>query len=634
MTFVAHPYERFVDDLLTALTGGVIREEHLFTGIEDSYVLAQPDALEATIRVFGERGQAYAVFEPGIDYRFRPDGQAIQWEIGGRPPDIQSHFYVTYDVADAVPRLTDRNPGSVVSVLASGFAREFAVLHRQMQMIYESAFVDLATGSSLDHVAALLALTRRDARFAVGEVLFKRSTPAEGDIFVPPGTLVSTAEGEVFETTAGRTLRRGQLSIVVPIRAQVEGPSGVVEAGRITVANRPIFGLESVVNEQATAFATARETDEELRRRIRGTLERAGRSTLESIRLALVEQVPTITAANISVTEDPRQAGLVDIRIGGLDANDELIRDVEAAILDARAAGIRVRHNLAGPPPPVPATVATNGSAPPVPPGPIEPVSAAVGPGVAVPVSSPLPADRAPAATSPEEATLPLRIEILIALAKSGLSVVEREAIEEGVRHDVADYIARLPMGATLVYNKLLALILRSDEIADATLTVLLANAPDGPRYTRNLAAPDRKMALAVADAVVVELMQQRVLFDVRIALEPSTAADGEGAAGEPSGPETPAVPPALRDGVRRAIEGILGGSRVVARNAIREALPMVLAGTGFQLAGRDPVVLNARYEETGRLLDAVEEVALEEHELAALGELAVEPQEASDAQG
>ena len=50
MTFVAQPYERFVDDLLTSLTGGVIREEHLFTGPDDSYSLGAADAVGRSLR--------------------------------------------------------------------------------------------------------------------------------------------------------------------------------------------------------------------------------------------------------------------------------------------------------------------------------------------------------------------------------------------------------------------------------------------------------------------------------------------------------------------------------------------------------------------------------------------------------
>lgn len=156
------------------------------------------------------------LFEGGIDYDYRADEGVIVWKERGRLPDDHSFFYVNYYLHEGRRRLTDRNPGSVTTTLAEAFAREFAVLHKQMEMIYQSAFVDLASGTSLDHVAALLAVNRKDARFAGGEVLFKRSTPAEGDITIAAGTLVSTDQGQNFETTDKRTLRRGQLSVAVP----------------------------------------------------------------------------------------------------------------------------------------------------------------------------------------------------------------------------------------------------------------------------------------------------------------------------------------------------------------------------------------------------------------------------------
>src|SRR5262249_12415470 len=203
-----------------------------------------------------ERNEAFAVFERDIDYTYDSGTNAIRWKQGGSQPDDRSFFYVGYYPQEAQRRLTDRNPGSVTTTLAEAFSRELAVLHRQMQGIYESGFVDLARGSALDHVVALLCLTRKNARFASGEVLFKRSSPAPGDIAIPAGTVVSTDRGQNFETTDKRTLRRGQLAVTVQIRAQVEGSAGKVDAGAIKNINRPIFGIDSVTNEAATFFAT------------------------------------------------------------------------------------------------------------------------------------------------------------------------------------------------------------------------------------------------------------------------------------------------------------------------------------------------------------------------------------------
>ncbi|NJS40122.1 MAG: hypothetical protein HC783_15155, partial [Rhodobacteraceae bacterium] len=62
-------------------------------------------------------------------------------------------------------RLTDRNQGSVTTVMSGAVGREFAVLHRQMEQIYWSGFVEKAKGPALDHLVALMGLSRKDARF-------------------------------------------------------------------------------------------------------------------------------------------------------------------------------------------------------------------------------------------------------------------------------------------------------------------------------------------------------------------------------------------------------------------------------------------------------------------------------------
>ena len=148
MTFVAQPYEQFVDDLLTAFTGGVIREEQQFLGSEESYSLASANAIPFTVKVFGQRNETFVLFEQGIDYDYDSEQAAIAWKADGRLPDDRSFFYLNYYSREGSRRLSDRNPGSVTTTLAEALAREFAVLHKQMEAIYRSAFVDLATGVS------------------------------------------------------------------------------------------------------------------------------------------------------------------------------------------------------------------------------------------------------------------------------------------------------------------------------------------------------------------------------------------------------------------------------------------------------------------------------------------------------
>ncbi len=606
MSFVAQPYERFVDDLLVALTGGTIREEHEFVGVDQAYAVANPGVIPDSLRVSGQRDAAFVLFDQGVDYRYDATQQAVLWQTHGRPPDAHTFFYVSYSGEEDDRRLTDRNPGSVTSTLAEAFARQFAVLHKQMQMIYESAFVDLATGPSLDHIAALLALTRKDAKFAGGEVLFKRSTPAPADISIPAGTVVSTDGGQNFETTDGRTLRKDQLSVVAPISALVEGAAGRVDAGQITTVNRPLFGIESVQNERATFFATERETDDQLRRRIKGGLERAGRSTVDAIRQSLIEDVPQLSETNVALTEQP---GLVELRFGiegGFDA--DLVRRVEASIFSSRPAGVRVRHNLGGGP--APAEAGSPLSRADV----VNDFKSVGAPAQAAPVG----ADGARAA----DAVLPLQIEVLLRLTEQSLSASERETIADKVRTVVSDYVGSVAMGATVVYNKLLGRIVQPDEIADAALLIRPRDRGDGaPSYRTNLESTGQKVTITPAD-VAVELMEQTVKIAVRVQLQPNPQAAAAGTTAAPV-----QVTDALRTQISTAIRGVLAAASGVVRGSdVRDAIVATLGGptAGLLLAERSGLVLNATYEESGRLVNDADEISLAEHEVAVLGDLAV----------
>jgi uncharacterized phage protein gp47/JayE len=503
MTFVAQPYEQFVDDLLTALTGGMVREEHQFIGTDETYTLAYPDIITASLKVFGQRSDAFVLFEGGIDYEYSAEDEAITWKSDGRLPDDHSFFYVNYYLREGQRRLTDRNPGSVTTTLAEAFAREFAVMHKQMEMIYRSAFVDLAAGSSLDHVAALLGLSRKDAKYASGEALFKRSTPAPADITIPAGTLVSNDAGQSFETTDKRTLRKGQLSVVSKIRAQVEGTDGRVAAGEIKNINRPIFGIDSVINEEATFFATDKETDEQLRRRIKGTLERAGKSTLNAIKYSLIEEVSEITEGNIQVVERAHVPGFVDIKLGLESAGDaKLVRKIEECIFNSRAAGVRVMHNLP--------TRTTSESA----------QRAQVQTRSVRQQTKQLPQNVL--SELPAENVLPVRVHVSLRLTERNLSPSQKEEIGDKIRTSVKEYIEALPMGDDLIYNKLLGVVVQHEEVLDASLDVSVKSSKS---YQSNLSTDGRKSQV---DDVSVGLMEESVFIDILVYLKDGSAATQE----------------------------------------------------------------------------------------------------------
>ena len=589
MTFIAQPYEQFVDDLLTSLTGGMIREEHRFTEEQELYRLASPGARALSIKVFGQHNEAFIVFEGGRDYQFDSKEEAIQWIDKGRYPDDHSYFYINYYVDGMQPRLSDRNPGSVTSILSQAFARELAVLHKQMEMIYQSGFVDLATGSSLDHVVSLLGLSRKDAKFATGEVLFKRSTPAEGDISIPVGTLVSTNEGGNFETSAQRTLRKGQLSITIPIRAREAGPPGRVESNTIININRPIFGIEAVVNERPTFFASERETDQALRLRVKGCLERAGRATVNAIKYGLIEAIPEINEGNIQVSEDPVVAGKVEVKFGiEAPANERLLQRIDKAIFQTRPAGVRVMHNLS-------LYSAT--------PAGVKTESGPAGPKAKSPLKQ-IPPD---ALAQMPEGILSLQADVALHLTESNLSAVQKETIADNVRSVIAGYIDELPMGAVLVYNKLLGRVMAFDDVADARLKLKI-NSSLNENFTSNIDTSGRKAVIDPAN-ISIGLMEEIVKIRIMVTLEPAP------------GTTVQHVPRALQDTLRDAVIRELSdaGSSLELEH-LKSALQVELSnGSGFQLAAETPLVLNAEYEETGRLLNRTDTVDLSANQVPVL---------------
>ena len=606
MSFVAEPYEQFVDDLLTGLTGGNVREEHQFAGASDAYSLSTPGAIAFTLKLTGARGGQYAVFEQGIDYTFDESAQTISWKPNAKLPDPASYIYVNYYVQDAPALLTDRNPGSVVTTLAEAFGREFAVLHQQMDGIYKSAFVDLASGTSLDHIAALFNIVRKDPRFASGEALFKRGTPAPGDILIPAGTVVSTDRGQNFETTDKRVLRRGQLSVTVPVRAQVEGSAGNVDAAAIKNVNRPIFGIDSVRNDAATVFAGDRETDAELKQRVQGALERAGKSTVDAIRYALIEDNPEITEDNIQVAEDPQTPGLVQVKLGIETTTPDLVARIEDSIFSARPAGVRVTHNL-------PTTAPTSS----------QQAAAAITRAQAVddltgqgelPDLNHLPASVL--AAMPDR-MLPMRAEALLRLAGQNLSAAQKETAEDGVRDVIGNYIDGLAMGAPVMFNKLLGLVVQPDQIADAALLIGAEAGGQFYGFKANLATDGRKAKID-PQRIFVGLMDETVFIDIAVQLEANPA---QRASGQPQ------VTAAVQSAVTSAIDGLLSGAKgSIARQDLTAAIRSTLAAQApqLQLAADNPVALNAEFAESGRLLNNADSVALADNERPSLRNLGV----------
>jgi uncharacterized phage protein gp47/JayE len=505
MSFAAEPYGAFVDDLVSSLTGGITRERFTFLDEQKPFQLAYAaDAVASTVRVNGLVDGAYFRFTPVTDFdvvagvivwrESTPDVPATRatW------PDHGSDFYASYERTpdpQAPPLLTDRNPGSIVRTLAESFAREYAVLSRQLELVYDAGFLGTARGRDLDQVAALVGVTRWTGTVASGEVVFSRSTPAPADIFIPAGTLVSTGQPPpvTVETTDAQTLRSGTLSASAPVRARVAGPAGAAPTGSLTVINRPILGIDAATNPQALTFGGADESDASLRARAGRALEASGGATTDAL-VGVLTSVEGIRDQDVRIVEDPvASPGLLKITVAS--QLDPVHAALAAQLIEqARPAGIRVHHNL---------------NVPPV--APLAPVTDTHG-------QDPGPPPEAPA--SSDAVWFDIGVTAAVTAASATLTAQQKTALTTAVSKAISAFVGSLGVGDTIVYNRLVAAIVAVTGVYDVSLDLYPAAASDH-KGRQNLLPnpPDRRPRLKDAN-LDVQLRGALIALDVSLEVE------------------------------------------------------------------------------------------------------------------
>ena len=361
MSFIDRSYPDIVRDVLTNLTQGVTREIHRVDYDPDARPVVVPDiALERrpVRRASFVQGLVEATdpSDPPVPYVFTandydvvgdepgsPDLHSIRFRPFGRKPapgtDIAVNYYPR--TTDSVP-VNDLNVGSVVRTVLEAVSREIALLYTQLNAVYESAFLETATGESLDRVVALLGYRRFRAGRPAGSVIFRRRPGSSGSITIPAGTPITDAADTIrYETVETRTMLAGESVAEVRVRGAAES-TPPVEAGQLTVIQRAIAGLDTVTNERPTSRVNEEETDEELRARARDALLAANKGTLESIRFGLL-QLPEVR--DVSLDEFPNGVpGELRVNVVLADGNGgtTLPPEVLERIEELRPAGIRI----------------------------------------------------------------------------------------------------------------------------------------------------------------------------------------------------------------------------------------------------------------------------------------------------
>jgi hypothetical protein len=341
VTLVHRPFGELVGDILTSVVGGVVNEPIRFDLKVLTYALAEPSSGIRSIK--GVAGGEPRTFVVAIDFTFTGTAtNAVAWLEDGTKPDDDTTFFVDYFRVESRSPLSDINVGSVTRTLTEAVGREIATVYDQINLAYVSAFVDTATGTSLDYVVAILDVFRKTAEFAEGLVTFFRSAGVDGNITIPAGTRLATTGGSVvFVSTQPRTLQRGQVRIDVPVRADVgfAGEAGRVPAGAITEMSQPVAGIEHVSNLDPTQRAAADETDDELRLRAKAALRALGKATLAALDRAIRESrgTPIEFYDPGSPLAQRSEPGTVTVVV---DAEPERLPSLVDAVHATRAAGV------------------------------------------------------------------------------------------------------------------------------------------------------------------------------------------------------------------------------------------------------------------------------------------------------
>lgn len=211
MAFERKKFREIVDDILTQITKGVIREKHLAQPNRVKYKLGYTP-LREIVKVEGVYKGETIVFQKDLDYV--QDGDFLYWLDGGRRPDDNTFFFVNYIYGEPVG-LTDINPGSILRTIVEAISREIEYLYTQMEYVYKAGFIDTATGTSLDFVVSLLGISRKRAEYARGIVTFGRSTP--------PPTMSVSGEAHMFDGSLVYYLKNTPVREVVKVYGKVDG---------------------------------------------------------------------------------------------------------------------------------------------------------------------------------------------------------------------------------------------------------------------------------------------------------------------------------------------------------------------------------------------------------------------------
>lgn len=254
--------------------------------------------------------------------------------------------YVLQAVIQRDVGISNVNAGSVLRTLVEVFAETEDIANYYIEYVYKCMDIDNCYGDDLDRSVKVLGLIRDTAKPAIGEItLFTGDNPAEYDIEIPQGTIVSTRpnrNGDVTEfyvSDSNTILRAGESSIDVAITCSEPGLI-YIPAGAINVLPQSLQGIDSIVNQNIISGGQNIETDEEFRERIRNIRETFGKCTDEAIEVA-VAGVPGVTSVNVIDQYNGIGTTGIIVVTDTTPPPSSVENDIRAVVADVKASGIK-----------------------------------------------------------------------------------------------------------------------------------------------------------------------------------------------------------------------------------------------------------------------------------------------------
>jgi len=245
--------------------------------------------------------------------------------------------------------LTDWTEGSVLDALTGGGAVLADEVIRVLVALFAAQFVDTASGSDLDALAAdRFGLSRNAASSAVGTITWTRD--AAGAYAIPAGTRVrATVNGQsvTFTTDSDASLGASDSSVDIDVTCSTTGPTGNVAAGTLTTVVDTVVADPSatITNAERATGGAVEETDAAFRDRIRRYFTSLRKGTVEALKAGALS-VAGVSYATVNESYiDPDDGGYVAVYVGDPDGrgNTALAALVETELEDWRAAGVYVQ---------------------------------------------------------------------------------------------------------------------------------------------------------------------------------------------------------------------------------------------------------------------------------------------------